>query len=507
MDVGPDRRIGDPALQVKKKPAPHHRRKPKPGGSLASKSNTPPFEFYTAARTNGAASASSNNHASISRPIRNADGVAKSSDAQHVTGSRSTTFTRTSTNVQKLMPSVTHGGAPRNMTYAPPRDPLTAKVTQGVRGVGVKSISLLSTYPPRSGRSLLLELPREVRDDIYSLVYQGAFVEVSPFAFKEALASKVDIIRASSRSPESARTRLVSRKEFRGQTVELQFQPSSKWLSTVQAPTPIYLPLTSIPADAARQRKESKSRVKPKSHRAHEKAEASPKVRKAQGTSLMFTCKQICLEFGELVYSRTIFAFGSPGGLTRLLRNGRVIAPGLLQKLDHSKGLPVSLPISSTNRASIRHLHLNMKSYGEPSNVADAAWRMKYYSSCLSACRFAVSSLPSLEHLTLFVEIPNDRPYLLSSKAPWVTPLLQFTKLKRLKSLAITLISPAAREVTPETLKAFADVVHRRMIGWDKASALEAINEQRARNRNDSRGLSLDRQWGLLQRWNGMTAK
>lgn len=352
---------------------------------------------------------------------------------------------------------------------------------------------------------MLLELPREIRDMIYDLVYFGAFVEVVPFSCTEVLVGCADSLQASAHTDNSDQLRVRGRLDSQGQSIELRSRPRSKSVQEVHPPKPLYLPITSISTTTAKEKEIPWCRGGPvvqgaKPRRRQKTTVVISESAKIKGASLLFSCKQICEEFGQTVYGKTIFAFASRTGLLRLLRDGGQQSPRT-----NPMRLPLQLPVTATNRSSIRHLCLNIKPYGEPRETLDAIWRDKYYCTWKATCLHVINALPDLERLTLLVEIPNDRPYSLNLKAPWITPLLQFSRMEKIKAFSITLTSSRAREVSTETLHAFAEVVHRELSGWDTPSALEAIMEHSRRCKKDATGRSLDRQWEALKRWNGLS--
>jgi len=329
--------------------------------------------------------------------------------------------------------------------------------------------------PPTNGRSMLVELPREIRDMIYDLVYDGAFVQHSSFSCRP--------------NPLKVRTSAYSREGGK-----LKIDHDAPILLRVLDPTVVTirqpdihpnrdrsLPLVNIPTLSKTNFKE-----------------------RLKGTSLLFTCKQILEEFSQSAYPKTIFAFGSPYGLRRMLRNGPSVLPGHLRRPGKSKRLSTQLPIASTSRSAIKYICLSIGAYGEPYSRTDTVWRAKYYAAWASACQLIATRLPTLEQLTLLVDVPDDRPLSLSLSAPWAAPLLQFASMESLKTISVTLTSPADRNISYETLGAFTGVLLRMASGWDQSTALKAIEWWKFKHVKDSKGRSLEGRWRMLEAWNDL---
>ncbi|TKA52295.1 hypothetical protein B0A49_12691 [Cryomyces minteri] len=190
-------------------------------------------------------------------------------------------------------------------------------------------------------------------------------------------------------------------------------------------------------------------------------------------SAIILTCHQVCDEASYYLYRNSVFSFYTIRGLTNFIQ---VIQP--------------------RNLASIIQLRLDQFSYGEPRAMKDRIWKMRHDNAWHSACEMVVASLPRLEVLELRLFL-SETPLRFDLKQPWVAPLLQFASLQNLKSVKVALTShfslkgghqllPSRRSSRRDNeLKAhicaklhheFAEVIKRKVLGWDDARALQAYD-------------------------------
>lgn len=215
---------------------------------------------------------------------------------------------------------------------------------------------------------------------------------------------------------------------------------------------------------------------------------------------LLLTCKQISGEFAPSLYRCTTFAMNSPGCFRKLIRQ------------EPHSGMSFKLPIlhgltSACNHANIRHLSIDIQAYGESSLMEVRFTSKKYYESWRILCQNAAQRLIKLETLVIYAHIPRTYPQLLTLERNWVQPILEFQHAPKLSKTMITLISywPGYGNSDFETTEAFCEVLRRKVMGFDDASALHAIFEWKEKYpKSGHDGRPLKSAWKFMASSNGL---
>lgn len=186
--------------------------------------------------------------------------------------------------------------------------------------------------------------------------------------------------------------------------------------------------------------------------------------------SLLFVSKQLHQEFAVLVYSRCVFWFDTQNAITRFLSKKT-------ESDLNSHHLPRHLPVIPTNLALITFLCLDCAAHGLSNNIQISHLQATYYTNWSRACHLIATSLPNLTDLTLFIDIPLGGPYKLSLDSIWARPFLELAGGTALVRAAINISAPphSFYRVSNFALNAFVEVMRRVILGWDGASALEAV--------------------------------
>lgn len=152
------------------------------------------------------------------------------------------------------------------------------------------------------------------------------------------------------------------------------------------------------------------------------------------------------------------------------------------------------------NKQHITNFCLEIKQYGEPKNVEDYQFVIKYYEGWAECCRRMVEELPNLRNIAISVVVP--RPTMpgecrLSLDEDWVLPVLQFQYSPSLQSASITLLlDNGDHGATIDTCTAFSEVLRRMIFGWKSRDALEAIHDFRGQPRKDR--CTTKKSWQML---------
>lgn len=241
--------------------------------------------------------------------------------------------------------------------------------------------------------------------------------------------------------------------------------------------------------------------------------------RKNAKAELMFVCKTFAREIAPLLYSRSIFAFASKKHLAKFVNTFRTAEEAeLMRKAQAAINSPTETPaylrVSPVLDlvASIKHLCLEIRAYGEPAACRYRGSIFKYYDGWQSTCRRVVERLPNLSDVAISVHVPyiiDFNASILCLKSCWAQPLLEFARPDRLRSVAVTLLLPrcGGLGMCKETGSAFAEVLNRKMMGWPDDVALEAIADWKLHKKpSDGKGWSKDMQerWALVELANGM---
>lgn len=247
------------------------------------------------------------------------------------------------------------------------------------------------------------------------------------------------------------------------------------------------------------------------------------------GAGLLFTCHQVHAEFSFTFYRRTIFALSSPGAVNALVQGSRKIEScatydQLLYNTMRAKResaanrtgdadtalWPVrrtkpSLPIPHDSLIYVRHFYLEMPTYGETHRMEDRVWKFRYYAAWNKSCKNIVANLTALEGLTVRIQVPRDAPFRLTLDLPWVEALLQFSALATLKTVHITLSAVEVYGIDKWTLKAFAEVLRRKILRVEHEIAIRAIRPVRWQYLTlmGSRGMTekAKMHWTFLEDW------
>ena len=242
-------------------------------------------------------------------------------------------------------------------------------------------------------------------------------------------------------------------------------------------------------------------------------------TRRNAQAELMFVCKTFARETAPMLYSRSDFAFASKKHLAKFVNMFKTAEEAeLMMKAQASIKSPTKIPASLRVSpvldlaASVKHLCLEIRAYGEPASCRHRDGIFKYYDGWQSACRKVVERLPSLRDVAISVHVPyiiDFNASVLSLKSCWVQPLLEFARPERLHSVAVTLLLPrcGGLGMCKETGSAFAEVLNRKMMGWPDDVALEAIADWKLHKKPlDGRGWSkgMQERWVLVELANGM---
>ncbi|KAI9729028.1 MAG: hypothetical protein M1828_000113 [Chrysothrix sp. TS-e1954] len=305
-------------------------------------------------------------------------------------------------------------------------------------------------------QAFLLEIPVELRMDIYDYVWQGAFLAMS----------EMSLLKPS----ESERSCLSSEvTHFSGIKVESDFHlTKGKQISSVRSPfwnrtfTDFYW-----------------------------------RHQRPSNTALTLTCKKLSSEFSEHVHSTSTFAFGSSKKIESFLSRG------VRSKQEIFRACYGQTLSSWGNQSSfIRSIYVELPCYNDPFDSFNQVYASRFYQSWTKACE-RLATETNLQDVTVSIKIPDNKPCCLSLRESWVQPLLQFTKAE-IRSASVKLISPMNELVSWRSLEAFGEVLRRKLLRLDDLTALHAINEYKQDFPIDESKADLSETYKALDKWNGL---
>ena len=229
----------------------------------------------------------------------------------------------------------------------------------------------------------------------------------------------------------------------------------------------------------------------------------------SRNTGLLLACKATASLLSPIMHKKSTFGFSSPNHIQQYLSKQKEF--GVYPKTKYGLPRPEWLPLNSGN---IKRLCLQIKDYGEPELQSFRQYRMKYYNRWTKACNMIVDKLPSLESISIDAHVPIMMNYEASNmtlKAIWVQPILAFGRAKNINTAAVTLsMARNSRRIAFEMASAFSEVLQRKILKFDDASALEAITFYKHAAMENQKHASpetkafVKEQWEQMERCNGM---
>lgn len=235
-------------------------------------------------------------------------------------------------------------------------------------------------------------------------------------------------------------------------------------------------------------------------------------VPRSMNLGLLLTCRRLGAEFSEYAHNRLALAFGNQKGVTRWLQMQD--SAGIKRGRSHAKrGTPwdsmfrLDAPCFVLNsKAHIKNLCLEIKDHGEPQDAKYRPLRFKYFENWRKVCANIIAELPTLRTLGVSVHVPrtqDHKPCQLNLEGFWVQPLLEFGMSTSLCEASVTLVAAYhTRGVTIDTGTAFSEVLRRKILGWTDEDALEAIADFQSRpwvSRHTS-----ETAWNVVRASNGL---
>ncbi|KAI9663477.1 MAG: hypothetical protein M1831_002486 [Alyxoria varia] len=230
---------------------------------------------------------------------------------------------------------------------------------------------------------------------------------------------------------------------------------------------------------------------------------------KSRNTGLMLSCKAGASLLSRIMHKRSIFGFSSPKHIEKYLSQQKEV--GVYPKNRYGLPRPEWLPLNSGN---IKRLCLQIRDYGEPELQSYREYRIKYYNSWTKACNMIVGKLPNLESISIDAHVPimmNNEASIMTLEAIWAQPILAFGRAENINAAAVALsMVKYSRRIAFEMANAFSEVLQRKLLKFDDASALEAITffkdaaiESQKRASNKTKAF-VKEQWEFMEKCNGI---
>jgi hypothetical protein len=304
----------------------------------------------------------------------------------------------------------------------------------------------------------LLDLPAEILNQIYDYVFQGCFVANGHFRLWLEQSLERHTVRNTDQVQDVEMRPVVYAEldTFLLQPGKELYTALNSWEARLRNDN---LPLVI--------RKELKTRV----------------FKHTAATSLLFVCRKTHVEFSYLLYSKSVFAFGSFSAISHLFEAA---------KPAKGPGLPRRMPIASHNLQYIRRICLDCRPRGMAHDAAAEFQLWRYYQQWEESCKVIATNLSGLEHIDLFIEIPKvptprimhefKKLSLLSLEQMWAEAFLPLKDCVSLKTVTVHLRTDRipARWVSTETLDAFSAYFKSILLGHEKkVAAAEVVSRYR----------------------------
>lgn len=299
--------------------------------------------------------------------------------------------------------------------------------------------------------SRFLELPGEIRNQIYNHVFKGCFIATGHFRIWNEVKTQHRTIRHTDR----VQVINVSKAQYPElDTKDLQLEKGPLYTSVDDWQEHLHkqdLPLVI--------RNELKS-VRGFKH--------------AANTGLLFTCHQIYSEFSTVVYSQSVLAFGSFSTINHMIDS--------VKPAGSKKVLPRRMSISSYNLPFIKRICIDCKPRGQVVDAASEFQLFRYYQQWEESSRLIAANLTGLEELTLFIEIPKTitrslQGPKLNMECMWVEAFLPLKNCVRLGQVAVYLALDwnPGRVISWDSLRAFAEILQLTLLGRDRKTISQAF--------------------------------
>jgi len=329
----------------------------------------------------------------------------------------------------------------------------------------------------------LLELPAEILDNIFEYVlgFQGCFIATGHFRLWLEGFTQHQAVRNTDQV-QAVQVRPVIYPELDTQIFQSGksfFTPLSSWEARLRDEN---LPLII--------RKELKG---------------TRQFKHSVDTNLLFTCRQTYDHFSELIYTKSVFAFGSFSALNHML--------------DASRATPLVLPrrmaISMDNIQLIRRICIECRPRGMVTDAASEFQLWRYYQQWQESCKIIAKNLTGLQSLDLFIDIPRtvsrgQHLPALNMESMWAEAFLPLAKCTSLSTVIVHLSInwTSGKWVSRDSLEAIADYFSLVLRGRDHETAADAIRRRyeawsEKQNANVS---AMDQQlrlqcWQRLEQW------
>jgi len=331
--------------------------------------------------------------------------------------------------------------------------------------------------------SRFLELPGEIRNQIYNYVFRGCFVATGHFRIWNEVKTQHRTIRHTDR----VQVINISKAQYPElDTKDLQLEKG-----------PLYTSVDDWQEHLGKQDLPLVVRKELKSVRA---------FKHAANTGLLFTCRQTYAEFSTVLYSQSVLAFGSFSTINHMI--------DAVKPAGSKKVLSKRMSISSYNLPFIKRICIDCKPRGQVVDAASEFQLFRYYQQWEESSRLIATNLTGLEELTLFIEIPKTLTRSLQGpklnvECMWVEAFLPLKNCARLEKVAVYLALDwnPGRIITRGAFDAFAEMLQLILLGKDQKTISEAF----VRRSTPARIARLDAfwltgrdPWEIMAEWNGI---